>query len=95
MDAYQTFNAQFPCGERQYLSMVRDEAEHIRADSLSDHGYTVSFASARRKAEDLILTWARDANSYDLSDLPRFVATHRRACIWAVLVGQQKPAVQN
>lgn len=95
MDAYQTFNSQFPCEEQQYLNMVRDEAEHIRVDSLYDHGFTGSFASACRKAEKLILAWAKSANSHDLSDLPRFVATHRRACIWAVLVGRQKPAVQN
>jgi len=85
--SYATFNAEFPCDETQYITMHRDETQAIID---SNTKYRERWAVAGLQAEERLLLWARSATDYRVSDLPWFIASHRRACVWAVLVGLAK-----
>jgi len=91
---YQEFNAEFPCDETQYIAMQQEEARQIID---SNPLYRERWAVATLQSEERLLLWARSATDYreKVSDLPWFVASHRRACVWAVLIGLKSKIRQN
>lgn len=75
--------------EADYIAMLREEAESEIEDSKRRRGRRCSWGAALEVAEERILKWFAIATEYNVDDLPRFVASHRRAAVWAVLFGRQ------
>lgn len=47
------------------------------------------YEDATRNACNMLVSWYRQADTYAVSDLVGFVASHDALCVYAVLVGQQ------
>ena len=95
MDEYQHYKAF--CAEtgavpyeHDYLSAVRFEAEDVREQTRRGYGRRCRYAEAVDTAAGRVLAWFKNAEEYRdqvTADLPGFVVSHRRACVWAVLLG--------
>ena len=72
---------------------LNDEAEYYwQRDGRGGVPYS-DFTEAVDIAFDFMLEWFERAHEFhvdvdDLEDLSRFVAGHRRACVWAVLISR-------
>ena len=87
MNHYMIFAKQYPCDEFNYTNMLRLETDEILSVAKRERRQ-LKYPEAEAEAADRILKWAATANEYVLTDLPRFVAGHRPACVWAVLTAQ-------
>ena len=80
--------------ERDLESCLNDEAEYWHRDERVGIRKR-DFPEAVDVAFDLMLKWFGRAHEFqvdvdDLGDLSRFVASHRRACVWAVLISRNQ-----
>jgi hypothetical protein len=78
--------------ERDLESCIAGEAEYWQGLAPA-HGGTKKLHDAVDKAHDLIVEWLEQAYEFqvdvdDPEDLSKFVASHRRACVWTVLVAR-------
>lgn len=53
-------------------------------------GYSIPRKINYDFAVDKIIKWYDDCWKYDLSDVAKFIETHSRACLWAVMKGMEK-----
>jgi len=72
--------------ERDLESCIADEAQYWKNED-------VDFPEAVETAHDLMLNWLDTAHEYrvdddSLADIASFLANHRRACVWAVLISK-------
>lgn len=75
-----------------YDAMVQVEADEQMAVA-GDLRTPKNQKAAELVAQERIQTWADGAQEYAISrggfTLASFVASHRRACVWAVLIGRE------
>ncbi len=64
---------------------IREEESRRDNSNRGGHRYERAVATAHER----ILQWIATADEYQVNDVASFVASHRRACVWAVLVGQR------
>lgn len=76
--------------EEEALKMLREEAETFL--EYSRWADSRSWKSAIKVAADRIITWYESAHEFHPEkDLISFVTSHRRPCVWAVLMGRNEP----
>src|SRR5678816_3556104 len=90
-DATLSIHRQYPgLNTSDLRNMMDDEVRDEQARLKVAHPYNrTSYARAVSTAHDRILNWLATADEYQINDIASFVASHRRACVWSVLVGQR------
>ena len=72
--------------ERDLESCIARESEFWQRESGGD------FPDAVEKAHELMLEWIEHAHEFkvddNLGDVASFVASHRSACVWAILISK-------
>ena len=75
-----------------YDAMVQDEAENEMRE-FKRRSTARNWTNAYQVAQERIQRWADEAHEYAICrggfTIASFVASHRRACVWAVLVGRE------
>lgn len=93
MDATQALVKEFGVNRDDARKAIDSESDFIREDGKRDR-LRISYAASIDTAYQRIAAWIRTAEEYrvklDWEDLAKFVASHRPACVWAVLVGKSK-----
>lgn len=103
IDVYKTAKeiaAEYDLREDTVLKMIRAESDSEQRDNKTRYTDSIGIACER------IRLWLKDADEYavcaessvtpdELDDLADFVASHRTACVWAVLAGKARAAKAN
>ncbi|NBW07838.1 MAG: hypothetical protein EBR82_07405 [Caulobacteraceae bacterium] len=71
-----------------YVFMVEKEANH-EMERRKIRRTMGNIKEARETAEKRIQAWADESEEYNIERLSTFVASHRPACVWAVLIGRE------
>ncbi len=70
-------------------NMMDDEVRSEEERLSKERGIRDKYQRAVNTAHERILQWIATADEYQVDDVASFIASHRRACAWAVLVGQR------
>lgn len=71
-----------------YVSMVDKESDQ-ELERRKMRRTARNIQDARDIAARRIMEWANSAGEFRLSPMSTFVASHRPACVWAVMIGNE------
>lgn len=92
-EAKKKFLSDYPAANGgDYERMVEEEARIERAE-MEMHNTAKCIRISEEVAQDRIQRWADEADEYVIGrngfTVSGFVASHRRACVWAVFIGRE------
>ncbi len=92
-DATRDIQTKYPMLNTSDLRNMMDDEIRSEEDRLSkERGLRDKYQRAVTAAHSRILDWIGKADEYQIDDVASFIASHRRACCWAVLIGQRLKA---
>ncbi len=89
-DATTDIQKKYPTLNTSDVRNMMDDEIRAEEERLSkERGIRDKYQRAVTAAHERILQWIATADEFAIDDVASFVASHRRACVWAVLVGQR------
>lgn len=83
------FLAAYPNADsRDYDRMVQDEAKNEMQERKMRET-AANITAAEKTAQEWIAVWAREAMEFHIKSVADFIVGRRKACAWAVLIGQE------